>query len=415
VEPLSDDPAKVTAALDRAARETGAGAMANIDASVLSRVIDRGVDMTSPFGQADAQAQLTSAKTAAQGAYDRGKSYLASLTNFVGALGGVPGRKVMFWVSDGFVLRPGERLIQQWEAAYAGTNDEPGRNSAMDVNRFDLSTDMTTLMHRAKASEVHIVTIPPAGIVTSNVTAEQAVMEANRMIGAATMEQLGQQQTMQNLAASTGGELLVGGNVSGRAANALTALDTAYSIGFLDPHPGDGKVHTLKISVSRPDLKVRHAESYLDQTFEGKAAEANLSAIYMDSADNPLEIELSVRSMTAAKGHDFSVVLLTMIPLGNVILSPAGEVHEGKLALWLAARDVTGRVIQSGRQALPLRVPNASIASAQGQTAGFTFTMNLPAGSTRAAVTVVDQTGHARSTVPLTFVVGPSAPEGTAR
>lgn len=409
---FTSDPALIDAALDRVSKVGGASGIATVDTTMLTRLIDSGVGGSDDFAAADRQDQLLSAQSAAQTAYDRGKGYLKRLGSFMGALGGIPGRKVMLWIGDGVQLRPGERLLQQWYAAYGSSSDSSGSPAGVSASRFNLSIEFNEMLHQANSSRVHIVTIAPTGSSGSAATADQSVMETTQILGAASMERMGMEQTLAAMAVSTGGEALIGGDVAARAARALTVFGDAYSLGFLDTHPGDGKYHSLKVKVNRPGLQVRHSEGYFNQTAEGRATEASLSGLYLNATDNPLELGLTVRSMAKDKGSDYSVVLLTVIPLGNVILAPKGEAHEASLALWLAARDANGKVIQSTRQTLPLQVPNSALASAQGQSAGYTFKLSLPPGPTRAAVTVVDQLGHVQSTVATDLVVGEGAPAG---
>src|SRR5690606_12996747 len=73
-------------------------------------------------GRADAEqnSRLAQAEIRAYASseYQRTRNSLAALERYLGSLSGVPGRKAMFYVSDGLMNRPGEDLYVAWRNMY---------------------------------------------------------------------------------------------------------------------------------------------------------------------------------------------------------------------------------------------------------------------------------------------------------
>lgn len=419
-QPFTTDRAVLAQALDRVANQTGIGGLASAETNLLSRILEHpsvggGGGEGSDSGTVDAKFQLEAARAAAQATCDRTRGFLKSIDAFVGSLGGVPGRKVLLWVGEGLQLRPGERLLQKWDSAYSGTvAGNPSFSAAGEASRLNLSGDFADLLRRANESRVHIVSIDSSRGGSGATPAERSAMEAIKTVEAATSQKIGREQTLAALGVATGGASLIAGELPTRLGDALSTVEGAYSLGFRDVHPGDGKYHRLSVSVTRPGLVVRHPEGYRDQSQDERSIQSCLAALYLGMLDNPLEISVVLKSSSRMEKGDYDVVLIAVIPIGALVLRPSGDAHQGDLALWLASRDEAGVVRQSSRQTAQVRVPTAQLFTALGQSAGYAFRLTLPAGTHRAAVTVLDIPGHVTSTATVSFSVGQGSPAENA-
>jgi VWFA-related protein len=426
-QPFTTDRALFVQALQKAAKGTGGGGLARSETSMVSRLLDNpsigksnepddsntGIGQTrnSDAWKLDANFQLEAAKAAAQASYERTRAFLKTLDSFVGSLGGVPGRKMLLWIGEGLQLRPGESLMQKWDSGYGGTEAaNPKFSPAGEASRLNLSREFEALLRRANESRVHIVSINSSRGTTGANPSERGQAESIKTTEILASEKISQEQTLAAMGAATGGSALLAGELTTRLGDAMSSLEGAYSLGFPDKHPGDGKYHKVTVTVSRPGLVVHHPAGYLDQSLDERATQACHSALYLDRVDNPLEISVVVKSSTRSGKNEYSVVLLVVIPIGNLVLHPGGEAHQGELALWLASRDETGTVRESARVTTPVRVPNANLASSLVQSAGYTFRLTVPPGSHRAAVSVLDLLGHVSSAASVDFVAGGEPP-----
>lgn len=397
VQPLTADPTRLAEGMDKLSRET-AGAGGGGVSSFMNQVMESspGDSGSSDFAAQDRQSQLDNARSAAQEAYERSRSYLAAQSQFVDSLAWIPGRKIVLYLSDGLQTRPGEAVLQRFEAKYGGSV-ETGFSAASESTRYSLTHELRTFLQRANSSRLTFFCIPGSGGGGVSSGADQRHMERDASIGAG--ESMNQQQALSSLAQATGGRVLPNNDAVGASiSRVVDDVRNAYLLGYSNPHPDAGTYHTLQVRVKRDGVVVRHREGYLNKTPDDRMAERALAGVLAESTSNPLDVSVSLRSATPEKDGVFSAVVLAIIPLGNVLLQPKGDVHEGQLSLWIAVRNREGSITQGAKQVFPLRVPNDRLLSAQGQSVGYTFQLRLREGEYRVAVAVRDDVGQIDST-----------------
>ncbi len=364
-------------------------------------------------GTEDAMSTLQTLRGAAQQAYDQGRGYMLSMAQFFDSVAGLPGRKVVLFISNGLQTRPGEAMLQRWESTLGG-RVAPGFSAASEANRYSLTTEFRTLLQRANASRLSVVGLEGGGGGGAGSTADRR-MERDAGIGAA--EGLNLQQSLASLAQATGGRVLSRNSALGELIrSAFKEIKGAYSLGYANPMPGAGVYRTLKVRVKREGLVVRHREGYLDKTPDEKMAERSLGALLAGTPSNPLDVVVSLRGAKLEKGDIYNAEMLAIVPLGSVLLQPKGDLHEGQLSMWVAVQDSEGRISRAQKQLFPVRVPNERLLSAQGQSMGCTFQLRLRQGEYRVAAAVRDDVGQIDSTAVGVIQVGPGvAPAGAGK
>lgn len=364
-------------------------------------------------GTEDAMSTLQTLRGAAQQAYDQGRGYMLSLSQFFDSVAGLPGRKVLLFVSNGLQTRPGEAMLQRWESTLGG-RVAPGFSAASEANRYSLTTEFRTLLQRANASRLTIIGLEGGGGGGAGASADRR-MERDAGIGAA--EGLNLQQSLASLAQATGGRILSRNTALGELVRAaFQEVRGAYSLGYANPKPGAGVYRALKVRVKREGLVVRHREGYLDKTPDEKMAERSLGALLAGTPSNPLDVVVNLRGAKVEKGDVYNAEMLAIVPLGSVLLQPKGDLHEGQLSMWVAVQDSEGRITRAPKQLFPVRVPNERLLSAQGQSMGCTFQLRLRQGEYRVAAAVRDDVGQIDSTAVGVIQVGPGAvPAGAGR
>lgn len=364
-------------------------------------------------GTEDAMASLQTLRGAAQQAYDQGRGYLLSLSQFFDSVAGLPGRKVVLFASNGLQTRPGEAMLQRWESTFGGRVD-PGFSASSEASRYSLSTEFRNLLQRANASRLTIIGVDGGGMGGAGASADRR-MERDSGIG--TAEGLNQQQSLASLAQATGGKVLSRNSALGDLVKAAFGeVRGAYSLGYANPKPGAGIYRSLKVRVKREGLVVRHREGYLDKTPDEKMAERSLGALLAGTPSNPLDVAVSLRGAKLEKGDVYNAEMLAIVPLGNVLLQPKGDLHEGQLSMWVAVQDSDGRVTRAPKQLFPIRVPNDRLLSAQGQSMGCAFQLRLRQGDYRIAAAVRDDIGQIDSTAVGAIRVGPGVtPAGAGK
>ena len=208
------------------------------------------------------------------------RTAFASLVNLVRATAKLPGRKLVFFISDGFVPQFG-------------------------------GSDFTTLMSRvtgsANRSSVVIYTLDARGLsVDSSLDAsnsggfDTSGVFQSRMTGERTFTQ----EPLNALAADTGGRALLNSNdLAGGIAKALDETSRYYLLAWRPTNDAQRASNFSKIKVTiagRPELKVQLRRGYLGPPPEKNSAQAQAAPVQVESTDVLGVTETSTEELHAA-------------------------------------------------------------------------------------------------------------------
>jgi VWFA-related protein len=199
---------------------------------------------------------------AAESTDARVRTTLDALRSIARAFGGFPGRKNLIWVSAvfPFSLHPGEggypdaqrdygedirRTAALLAAARVAVYTVDARSLLVGSNVYDqkLSPAPDPLVQTVRPLDNH------------QTTAEELANSHDATLNS--------HETMQDLAAETGGLALYNRNDIIRAVS-LSAADGSryYTLGYYPEGRWDGKFHRIEIKISRDDVKARHRSGY---------------------------------------------------------------------------------------------------------------------------------------------------------
>jgi len=300
-----------------------------------------------------------------------GRRGLAALTDFVGSLAGLSGRKALVVVTGAFaadadplVLRLADRantnrvtvyVLGAVEPPAAGTFRDP---TAIGDNPFAAADALT--------GALHAVADRTGGQTAANLADPLAFLEGVRQ-----------------------------------------EVGTYYSLGFTPGHRRDGKVHRLAVRLrGRSDLALRYRTTYEDRSGDQRVTSETLSALVLGVGENPLGVRLSLGEPAAAGRAAQSLPVVVHVPLDRLVLLPQERFHEGKLTLLVATRDGRGRIAALTRLAAPVRIGNDQRLSAAGRSVDYRLEVPLLPGGQTVAVGVRAEIGHIDSTAAMP--VGPA-------
>lgn len=96
------------------------------------------------------------------------------------------------------------------------------------------------------------------------------------------------------------------------------------------------------------------------------------------------------------------------------MLLPGESEHLGKVSMFVVVRDDLGRTSEVNHHLCPIRIPNADVLNALGQSAACGVRLLMRGGPQRIAVSVLGETAAIQSTVSLELDVGAAAGEEQA-
>jgi hypothetical protein len=183
-------------------------------------------------------------------------------------------------------------------------------------------------------------------------------------------------------------------------------FDSYYSLGYVPQRRRDGKNRKIEVRVrDRQDLQVRSRTGRRDQTNTERMTARTLAALMLDPGGNTLELAADFVGETKQK-DEYLVDVLVKFPLAKLVLLPRERFHEGKVKLFIGARDSRGRMSPIQEIDVPIRVPNDQLLTALGQTAAYKATLRLRGDAHTVAVSIRDELGNADSAIAVPYTPG---------
>ena len=399
--PFTTDPQAVASALVELERVTGHAAIRDNDRrDVMERIQDAG----SP-NQA-----LIWARSYAEELSNDLRFTVDALKEMVNWLSGLPGRKAVLYVSDGLPMVPAQELFHAVDALHPA-----GSGAITESLGFDASRLFQELAAQANANRVTFYTIDAAGLrVDSSIDVQNRTAQP---ISVSSIDTHNVQAPLRYVADATGGVAILNRNrVLPALEQVATDFDTYYSLGYPAPEAGRGRYHRIEVRVpGRRGLTVRHRDGYRDKTVEARMTDGTMTALRFEIARNPIEARLEFGEALRREGEQHWVVPIEVrIPIDNLTLIPRADSHEGRLRLFVAARDAAGDTSPVQQATLPVSIPAADIERARGEDWVYRVELLMRGGPHLVAVGVRDELASSESFVSGNVVVGarPAALEG---
>jgi hypothetical protein len=368
----------------------------------------------------DAAEILSSIEMYAQSVGQRVVHTCQVLDYFVDSLSGVPGRKALFYISDGMPISPGELLFRQWWEKYGRAyGDQFGVSSPQNSAReYDTSEAILELIAEAAANRVAFYPIDssqePGTRAISASNAQVELVEQVLSFGNADQVALGL------LARSTGGESIINSSgLEGLIDRVQHDFESYYALGFVSRFQGDGEMHKVKVEVARKGVKLRYLDRYRSKNSDQLMADRTLAALYLDEATNPLDVRLELGEPTESDADEkkggkkrrkpadsYVVPVVVQLPLANLSLVPEDTAHTGNLSLFLIIQDEDGRTSPPIKIAVPVKIPHEKLVPSMNQLVGYKTKVRMRGGEQKIAVGVRDDVSQVASTINLSVNIG---------
>lgn len=336
----------------------------------------------------------------------------AALARVVRSLAGVPGRKAVFYVSEGLAERPGEDLHRYFEELWGAEQVAISlRGASHDVLAASERPALERIVHQANASQVTLYTVDarlPAAASGLTAAYGAASLGPGGRLAVDPQHAADLEQPLLELAERTGGRAILGtAGVERALAEAALDLDVFYSLGYRrSAGAGDGRYRELEVEVKRPGLEVRHRRGYVAKPQEERIADRTYSSLFFDLAENPLEVEVELGTPERSGRGRYEVPILIRVPMDRVSFVPRGERHQGRLRFFVAVRGEDGR--ESPVRELPhvLTLTAEELAAGRGREIGYATRLELRPGRPRIAIGVWDELAGTESFIHKGVVIG---------
>jgi VWFA-related protein len=378
-----DSPATLGAALDKLEKETARG----LNQDLATR---QTMEQIQELGCSRLDEAQAIARSHADAVFAEVKMTYASLYHLLESLGGMAGRKALLYVSDGVATQVGNDVFGQIEEMCGHVNQ------FADV-KLDATAPLRQVAATANANLVTFYTLEATGL-RNYVSAEHSrplvSFQLSRMIDA------DRQDSLTSLARETGGRAALNGNDFTRDLAEIAAeLVGGYSLGFTPPHPGDGKIHQLKVELERPGLRASYRQSYRDRSAAERLESQVEAALIHGYADNPLAASLKLGTASPAEHGRVLVPVQVRVPFGKLAFVPREDGRHGRVSIFVGNMDARGGMSAIQRVQLPLRIPEADLKRVLASHLGYDVKLLLAPGRQRIAFAVRDDVARVSASV----------------
>jgi VWFA-related protein len=398
------------AALGKILDELEAAPAANVGAEIQQRQIlselTRGAGGRG-LGLGQDAALLARIRAFSQEEYNRGLVSLDALSRFVASLGGVPGRRALMYVADGIPVRPGEDLFYTWASATSGAGNSSDTQLGdvtqyrREIGEFDLTRQFDQLAEMANASRVTVYTLDAAGSHTDFVRG--AVTEGRVPSDALSAFEANYRDPQELVAQATGGRRLA---ATTRLAAELEEVTrdfvTFYSLGFEADAADEPQRHKIKVELADGKGRiVRYRQAVVAKPEEMEIAERAIATLLYGTGSNPLDVSVSTGEPELRNDGAAVLPLKVRVPLSRIGLLPNGDVHTGRLMIYVSTKDEAGQPRPVQKLPFHIQVPADKLEQALGQQAEYTLPLVVRPGDQQVVLGVSDALSTGVSTVRL--------------
>lgn len=392
---FTSDPAEILNVLDQIEGETG-GATAQVGErkDALQRVND---------AQSASQAESI-ARQYAQAYRNDLEFTVDGIKTTVNGLAGVPGRKVLVYVSEGLPATVGLELYDTIQRKFRENANSLGQFE------FDMNSRYAGIVQAANAQGVTIWALDASGLTVDDmVTAENRTMETRP---SSFLMRTNTQAPLQMMAEETGGLAAINTNDWKSSLDDLAAdFSNFYSLGFRSTKATVDKSHSIEVIVKRKGLNARARRGLLEKSVETRTAETVLASLHYPRTENPLGISVS---MGEAKPYDRDNYLMPVriaVPIGKLGLVPSGDRYEGSFSVYFVVLDASDKQSDLAVQRQKVEVPAADFQKAQGKDYYYDVSLICVPGGQKLAVALRDGVTNVTSYVQKSFFVSVLPPE----
>jgi VWFA-related protein len=319
------------------------------------------------------------------------KNALSTLVNLVNATAKLPGRKLVFFISDGFLPN---FTGSDFTATFRRATDSANRSSVViyTLDARGLSTDSSLDASSGGGFD-------PTGVLQSRMGSERSFL----------------QEPLHALAADTGGRALLNSNdLNGGIQRALDETSRYYLLAWRPENEAQRASNFSKIKVTiagRPDLKIQVRRGYLGAPPEKKRAAAQPNSVEVENTD-----VLGVTDTSSEELHTALSLGYKQTSASNMQLTSAVQVNAESASGGTIVVNVLGAVFDSRGKAVGSFKQRVEVARTQPQATpvytGVNHQVDVPPGLYQVRVIAAER-GTTHLTAAMAWIEVPKVKTGT--
>ncbi len=335
---------------------------------------------------------------------------LGNLSDAAGFLAGLPGVKMLLYLSDGLDTQPGAAL-----ATYAsGLCPAAGAELLSDAFSEQMSDRFLELTRHANTNRVTIHALQATGLRSPE--AASAVTErgprgggSQRSSGAfEARRRVAEREGLSLIARETGGRAVFNRNEFGAELIEIGGeASTYYSLAYeLPPESGTGgrRGHRIAVEVGDGSLTTRYRRGYHEKDPRRWLTERVEGALNLGITSNPLEVRLGAGAVQAAGDGTVRFPLHVMIPVERLAFEPRDGQRLAEVTLEVLARSLATSALAKHDQSFRVKAPSEATGFAD-----LPVMLEIGEGAHLIALGVQDRGSGEASFVSTTIDAGPGS------
>ncbi|MEX1309748.1 MAG: VWA domain-containing protein [Candidatus Sulfomarinibacteraceae bacterium] len=309
---------------------------------------------------------------------------LGALRDTVTMLSGLPGKKIIVYVSNGLPMVAGLDLF------YAFANTYHESSAITESARYNLNRHYNALVSNANAQDISFYTFGVGGLENPTLAGSELGNPQDSM--SANLGMQNYLDSLRYMADNTGGAAIVNTNDFTKGLEKVAQdFFTYYSLGYSLQQSGLDKVHRIEVELpNHPEYRVRYRRRFVEKSLESRIQDKVVTGLMFPLNDNPMQIMVEIGDQGPASDTRWMVPFKLSFPLRKVALLPQGEDYVGNVTLFLAARNSRGDRSDVVRQVHEIRVKAADYDDAQLHRYTITANLLMEEGNHNVAVGLLD-------------------------
>jgi VWFA-related protein len=309
---------------------------------------------------------------------------LGALRNTVTMLSGLPGKKVVIYISNGLPMIAGLDLF------YAYSNTFRDSSAVTESARFNMSRQFSSLVSNANAQDVSFYTMGVGGLENPTLAGSELGTQQDTM--SASIGAQNYLDSLRFMADSTGGTATVNTNDFTEGLERIAQdFYTYYSLGYTLQQGGLDKVHRIKVEIpDHPEYRVRYRKRFVEKSLESRVQDKVVTGLLFPLEENPMEIMIEIGNQSPAGEERWMVPFKMSFPLRKIALLPAGEDYVGNVVMMLAARNLDGDRSDVVRRNHEIRIKAADYEESKLKRFTISASLLMESGSHSVAAALLD-------------------------
>ncbi len=392
---MTDDPSEILQVLEEIEGETGGAS---------SQVGDR-KDTLQRINDATSPSQAESIARQYAEAYRNDLEFsVDGIRDTVNGLAGMPGRKVLVYVSEGLPATVGLEMYDVIQQKFKENA------SSLSQFEFDMNSRYASIVQAANAQGVTIWALDASGLqVDDMITAENKTMDVRP---SSFIMRTNMQAPLQLMAEQTGGLAAINTNDWKSSLDDLASdFSNFYSIGYRSTKATVDKPHSIEVVVKRKGLHARTRRGLVEKSLETRTAETVVANLHYPRIDNPLNISVAMGQAKPYDRENYLMPVRISIPMSKLGLVPSGDRYEGNFSVYFVVLDASDKQSDLAVQRQKVEVPVADFQKAQGKDYYYDVSLICVPGGQKLSVALRDGVTNVTSFVQKSFFVSVLPPE----